>query len=244
MIFVGVDWAEAHHDVHVVQDEDGKRLGGGRLPEGVEGIARFHELVGAHVEDPAEVAIGIETDRGLFVAALVAAGYQVFAVNPMSTSRYRDRHSTSGAKSDPGTPRCWPTWSAPTATTTAPSPVTRDGRGGQGPGPGPPVHDLVPGPPDQRAALHAAGVLPGRPGRFRRPGQRRRPRSAAKSPPRRSWAGRCRVSKIAAALRRGGRQRRIDERAVEIQAALRAPQLRPPPRCPRPWAPRWPPAWP
>src|SRR6202034_1321076 len=34
--------------------------------------------------------------------ALVAAGYQVFAVNPMSTSRYRDRHSTSGAKSDPG----------------------------------------------------------------------------------------------------------------------------------------------
>ena len=32
----------------------------------------------------------------------MAAGYQVFAVNPMSTSRYRDRHSTSGAKSDPG----------------------------------------------------------------------------------------------------------------------------------------------
>ena len=48
------------------------------------------------------MVIGIETDRGLFVAALVAAGYQVFAVNPMSTSRYRDRHSTSGAKSDPG----------------------------------------------------------------------------------------------------------------------------------------------
>ncbi len=101
MIFVGVDWAEAHHDVHV-QDEDGKRLGGGRLPEGVEGIARFHDLVGGHVDEPAEVVIGIETDRGLFVAALVAAGYQVFAVNPMSTSRYRDRHSTSGAKSDPG----------------------------------------------------------------------------------------------------------------------------------------------
>ena len=101
MIFVGVDWAEAHHDVHV-EDEDGKRLAGGRLPEGVEGIARFHELVGAHAEEPDEVVIGIETDRGLFVAALVAAGYQVFAVNPMSTSRYRDRHSTSGAKSDPG----------------------------------------------------------------------------------------------------------------------------------------------
>ena len=101
MIFVGVDWAEAHHDVHV-QNHDGERLGGGRLLEGVDGIARFHDLVGRHVDEPGEVAIGIETDRGLFVTALVAAGYEVFAVNPMSTSRYRDRHSTSGAKSDPG----------------------------------------------------------------------------------------------------------------------------------------------
>ena len=101
MVFVGVDWAEAHHDVYV-QDDAGKRLGGGRLPEGVDGIARFHELVARHVDEPDQVAIGIETDRGLFVAALVAAGYEVFAVNPMSTSRYRDRHSTSGAKSDPG----------------------------------------------------------------------------------------------------------------------------------------------
>src|ERR1700734_710851 len=101
MIFAGVDWAEAHHDVHV-QDENGKRLGGGRLPEGVEGIARFHELAARHAQDPGQVVTGIETDRGLFVAALVAAGYQVFAVNPLSTSRYRDRHSTSGAKSDPG----------------------------------------------------------------------------------------------------------------------------------------------
>lgn len=45
MIFVGVDWAEAHHEVHV-QDEDGKRLAGRRLPEGVDGIARFHDLIG------------------------------------------------------------------------------------------------------------------------------------------------------------------------------------------------------
>lgn len=43
MIFIGVDWAEAHHDVHV-QDENGKRLAGGRLPEGVEGAARFHGM--------------------------------------------------------------------------------------------------------------------------------------------------------------------------------------------------------
>ena len=33
-------------------------------------------------------------------AALIAAGYEVFAINPMSVARYRERHSTSGAKSD------------------------------------------------------------------------------------------------------------------------------------------------
>ena len=69
--------------------------------EGVDGIARFHDLVGRFAEEPAEVVIGIEADRGLFVAALVAAGYQVYAVNPLSTSRYRDRPSVGGAKSDP-----------------------------------------------------------------------------------------------------------------------------------------------
>jgi hypothetical protein len=46
--------------------------------------------------------VGIETDRGPWVAALIAAGYRVFAINPMSVARYRERHSTSGAKSDPG----------------------------------------------------------------------------------------------------------------------------------------------
>ena len=68
----------------------------------MEGIARFHELVARPADEPAEVVIGIETDRGLFAGALMAAGYQVFAVNPMPVSRYRDRHAVSGAKSDPG----------------------------------------------------------------------------------------------------------------------------------------------
>ncbi len=67
-------------------------------------MARFHALVADHVEDPAEVVVATETDRGLFVGSLVAAGYTVLAVNPLSVSRYRERHSTSGAKSDPG--RC------------------------------------------------------------------------------------------------------------------------------------------
>jgi transposase len=48
------------------------------------------------------VVIGIETDRGPWVAALVAAGYTVYAVNPLQASRYRERHGVSGAKSDRG----------------------------------------------------------------------------------------------------------------------------------------------
>src|SRR5262245_16107111 len=100
-VFVGHDWAEAHHDVFV-EDETGRRLGGGRLPEGIEGVARFHALVADHVAEPAEVIVATETDRGLFVGSLVAAGYTVLAVNPLSVSRYRERYSTSGAKSDPG----------------------------------------------------------------------------------------------------------------------------------------------
>jgi hypothetical protein len=100
-IFVGVDWAEAHHDV-AVKDQSGKTLTKRRLPDGIEGVGRFHQLVADLVEDPSQVVVGIETDRGLLVAALVAAGYRVYAINPFSVSRYRDRHTTSGAKSDPG----------------------------------------------------------------------------------------------------------------------------------------------
>ena len=88
-----------HHDIHVM-DAEGARLASRRLPEGLAGIGGFHQLVAAHGDDPAEVVIGIETDRGLWVEALSAAGYQVFAVNPFAVARYRDRHQVSGAKSD------------------------------------------------------------------------------------------------------------------------------------------------
>ena len=99
MIFVGDDWAEDHHDVYVM-DEAGRRLGSRRLPEGLAGIRQVHELIAEHAEQPDQVVIGIETDRGLWVAALIGAGYRVFAVNPLAVARYRDRHHVSGAKSD------------------------------------------------------------------------------------------------------------------------------------------------
>lgn len=104
-LFAGDDWAEDHHDIEVM-DAAGKVLAKRRLPEGAAGMAQFHGLVGQFVPeddmDSAEVVIGIETDRGPWVAALVAAGYTVYPVNPLQASRYRERHGVSGAKSDAG----------------------------------------------------------------------------------------------------------------------------------------------
>ena len=104
MLFIGDDWAEAHHDVEIV-DEEGGILARRRLPEGVAGIAGLHGLVGDHLGDfdePDQVLVGIETDRGPWVQALIAAGYTVYPVNPVQVARYRERHGTAGAKSDPG----------------------------------------------------------------------------------------------------------------------------------------------
>src|SRR6478609_11769892 len=102
MLFVGDDWAEAHHDIEIV-DEAGRRLVRRRLPEGLEGISRLHALIAtamppewAELDDAdaaGRVKVGIETEHGPWVAALVAAGYEVFAINPKATARYQERHS-------------------------------------------------------------------------------------------------------------------------------------------------------
>jgi len=107
-LLAGDDWAEDHHDVEL-QSMDGRVLSKARLPEGVAGMARFHAMVaeaadalGATAEDldEVEVLVGIETDRGPWVQALIAAGYRVYAINPLQVARYRERRSVSGAKSD------------------------------------------------------------------------------------------------------------------------------------------------
>ncbi len=101
MIFVGVDWAEAHHDICVL-DEAGEVLARKRIPDTLTGVRALHELLGEHAEEPEEVLVGIEKDRGLLVTAMLGARYRVYAINPMSAARYRERHVTSGSKSDPG----------------------------------------------------------------------------------------------------------------------------------------------
>jgi transposase len=228
-VFVGHDWAEDHHDVFV-EDEQGRKLGGGRLPEGVEGVARFHALVAEHVDDPAEVMVATETDRGLFVGSIVAAGYTVLAVNPLSVSRYRERHSTSGAKSDPGDAKVL----AELARTDHQN------------------HRRIAGDSDlvesikvltrahqsliwtrQRQLNQLRSTL-----REFYPGALKAFSELASSDalavlavaPTPALGRQLSISKIASALRRGGRQRRVEERASEIQTALRADQLAAPDR--------------
>src|SRR5260370_3354389 len=104
LLFIGDDWAEGHHGV-VVKEGGGKTLAGRRLAEGVDGIARFHELVAwcggeEGGPDPVRVVVVIETDRGPWVKALAAAGYRVYAVNPKQAARHKETVAVSGKKDD------------------------------------------------------------------------------------------------------------------------------------------------
>jgi transposase len=101
MVLMGIDWGEAHHDVCLV-DAEGKTLARRRVPDGLVGVTQIHELVGEHTAEGEPVCVGIEVDHGLLVQALVAAGYEVYAINPMAMSRYRDRHAVARTKSDAG----------------------------------------------------------------------------------------------------------------------------------------------
>jgi Transposase/Transposase IS116/IS110/IS902 family len=100
VIYVGVDWGEATNAVAIV-DEEGLVLTQGSVPGTVEGLRKLTEMIAGQTADRAAVAIGTETDRGLLIRGLAAAGYKIYPINPLSADRYRDRHKVSGAKSDP-----------------------------------------------------------------------------------------------------------------------------------------------
>ena len=228
MLFVGLDWAEDHHDV-AVMDEGGQVVTARRVVEGLAGLTALHELLAAHGEDPAEVVVGTETDRGLFVGALVAAGYQVYAVNPLAVSRYRDRHTVSGAKSDAGDAKVL-------------ADLVRTDRHN---------HRPVAGDSELAEAVkvlartHQSLVWTRRrqvnqlrsllrefyPGALAAFGTEVGDRDALAvlqvAPTPTLGRGLSRA-KLAAVLRRAGRQRGLEGRAAEVQAALRIPQLQAP----------------
>lgn len=225
MIFIGDDWAEDHHDVAIL-DEAGVQLVRRRLPEGVAGVAALHQLAAEHAGEPAEVVVGIETDRGLWVASLVAAGYQVYAINPLAASRYRERHAVSGAKSDPGDA----VMLADLVRTDRHHhrTVAGDSDLGQAIKVLARAHQRVIWDRQRQlnrlrstlreffpAALVAFGDELAHPDALAVLGRAPTPSSAAKLS----------VSAIGAALRKGGRKRNVESRAQAIQAALRAERL-------------------
>jgi hypothetical protein len=100
MLYGGIDWAETSHAL-CLMDEQGVILAQTQIPDTLAGAGRVQRLLAQHATEPGEVVLGIETDHGLLVRTLRAAGYQIYAINPLATNRYRDRHTLSGAKSDP-----------------------------------------------------------------------------------------------------------------------------------------------
>jgi transposase len=101
-VFCGIDWAEDHHDIAVV-DRDGQLLARRRISDDAAGLTALLELLAEHGDSPEDpVPVAIETPRGLLTACLRATGRKVYPINPMAVARYRDRHSIAGRKSDHG----------------------------------------------------------------------------------------------------------------------------------------------
>ena len=235
MLFVGDDWAEAHHDIEI-QDETGRRLSRRRLPEGMAGIAMLHELIGQHAEqdegeldDPAQVVVGIETDRGPWVQALLAAGYQVFAINPLSVARYRERHTTSGAKSDPGDAKVL----ADLVRTDRQHhrPIAGDSHLAEAIKVLARAHQSLCWMRARQANMLRSTLREFYPAALEAFDELTHPDALAvlELAPTPALGRGLSRSKIAAALRRAGRQRNIEVKAEQIQAALRRPQLEQPP---------------
>jgi Transposase/Transposase IS116/IS110/IS902 family len=228
MLLVGDDWAQDHHDVYLM-DEAGTCVAARRLPDGVAGIGQFHELIAAHADDPGQVVVGIEKDHGLWVGALAASGYQVYAINPMAVARYRDRHRLSGAKSDAADAKLL----ADLVRTDRHNHRALDGDSAQSQA----IkvlarshQSLIWTRAAQVATLRTAlgEYYPAALQALPNLGDRDRDRDAlvvlgrAPTP---GQGARLSLSKIAAALKAGGRTRNIDQRAREIQSALRSDQL-------------------
>ncbi|SBT96037.1 Transposase IS116/IS110/IS902 family protein [Streptomyces sp. DI166] len=101
-VFCGIDWAEAHHDVALV-DQDGTLLAKRRISDDAAGYRLLLDLLAEYGDSADEpIPVAIETSRGLLVAVLRTGKRKIFAINPLAAARYRDRHGVSRKKSDPG----------------------------------------------------------------------------------------------------------------------------------------------
>ena len=101
-MFCGIDWAESHHDVALV-DQDGRLVAKRRISDDLAGYRLLLDLLAEHGDSPeTPIPVAIETSSGLLVAVLRTGRRKIFAINPLAAARYRDRHGVSRKKSDPG----------------------------------------------------------------------------------------------------------------------------------------------
>ena len=136
-LFCGIDWATEHHDVAVV-DDDGRVVARARVGNDAAGFAALLTLLAQAGDSAAHpIPVGIETDRGLWVAALRETGRVIYPINPLAASRYRARYAVSGAKSDTTDAGCWPTLCAPMPPRTDRCPPTPNWPKPSGCSPGP-----------------------------------------------------------------------------------------------------------
>ena len=236
-VYCGIDWAEGHHDIALVDDE-GRLLAKRRINESVAGLAELGVMLAATGDSADEpIPVAIETPRGLLVAALRATGRPIYPINPLAVARYRERTSVSGKKSDHVDAmalanilrtdrhqhRLLPDDSAEARSISVLARAYQDS-----------VWRRTKLVQELRARLEyypgflsafAAGAGSGRglPTTQLASGDARAVLAIAPSPQDGSRVSKARVE---TALRRGGRQRRISSLAVHIVAALRTPQLR------------------
>jgi transposase len=96
MWYVGLDWADTHHDVEVL-DEAGKRVGARRFAHSHEGLHELKQFVLSIAASPENLACIVETNHGLLITFLLEAGIPVYPVNPKSANQLR---KSAGAKTD------------------------------------------------------------------------------------------------------------------------------------------------
>jgi transposase len=101
VIFVGIDWSEEQHEVEL-QAGSGKVLKRLQVRADLAGLTRLQEVITDEAEEPSQVVVAVEASQGLLVNALVASGYRVYAINPLTSARARQGESPAGTKSDVG----------------------------------------------------------------------------------------------------------------------------------------------
>ena len=96
MWYVGLDWADTHHDVDVL-DEGGLRVGSRRFAHSHEGLNELKQFVLSIAASPEQLACIVETNHGLLITFLLEAGIPVYPVNPKTANQLR---KVAGAKTD------------------------------------------------------------------------------------------------------------------------------------------------